>query len=379
MNRKRKPQQRQRTNRKIVRKSRGKRLGQHQLDVRVKRRDGCGIRRHFRLPLIAKIAGVTALLALAGFITSNALGRFLWNNPAYTLTEIEFETDGRMTRPIALEAAGVSTGVNVLALELEDIRDQLIALPQVKDATVVRVLPGELRISLKERHPIAWLDCPEQNIFPKVKAGGILLDDEGVALPCTQMRPEFVNFPSISARGLAAVKTGKPIDSDQVRCALELVKVSVAIFGDVGWEIVEIKLVNDYSLLARFNNHTKVTFKPSDIGRQVDDLRAIYEYSLQQGRLLLTVDLRPERNIPITYADSPTSLAVAESFGDEIPRAYPIIPFEKQEKPEQLDSLDPPPVQARRAIRALRSIPKAAASAPVGSPDADLSSILHRD
>lgn len=372
MNRKRKPKQSQRTNRKIVRKSRGKRLSQHQLDVRVKRRDGCGIRRHFRLPLIAKVLAGAAVLALAGFITSNALGRFLWNNPAYTLTKIEFETDGWMSRPIALETADVATGINVLSLDLEDIRDRLIALPQVKDATVVRILPDELHISINERHPIAWLDCPEQNIFPKVKAKGILLDDEGVALPCTHMRPEYVNFPSIAARGLAAVKLGKPIDSDQLVSALELTKVSNATFCDHDMEIVEVKLVNDYSLLARFNNHTKVTFKPTDIARQVDDLRAIFEDSLRKNRLLETVNLLPERNIPITYA---SKLPISDA-ADEVPRAIPV----KQPEPlRQLDSLGERDLPERRAVRARRSIPRAEASAPSVSTDTDLNSILYRN
>ena len=343
MNRKRKPQQRQRNNRKIVRKSRGKRLSRHQLDVRVKRRDGQGIRRHFRLPLIAKIVGIATIVGIAGFVTSNALGRFLWNNPAYTLTTIEFETDGWMTRPIALETADISTGVNVLSLDLEDIRDQLISLPQVKDATVVRVLPDKLGISIRERHPVAWLECAEQNIFPKVKAKGILLDDEAVALPCTQMRPEYVNYPTISARGLAAVKAGRPIDSEQIISALELTTVSNAVFCDHGLEIVEIKLVNDYSLLARFNNHTKVTFRLTDIGRQVDDLRAIFEDSLRKNRRLETVNLRPERNIPITYAkDLPVPIEL-----EAIPRAVPVNklePLESLERRVVPEQPDPPAV-----------------------------------
>ena len=211
MNRKRKPNQRKRANKKIVRKGRGTRLGQHVLDVKVKRREGEGIRRHIRLPLIAKIAGVAAALALVGYIGSNVLGRFLWNNPAYTLKTIEFESDGALTRALALEIAGVETEVNILRLDLKEIRDSLVALPQVRDASVVRVLPDKLGISVEERHPVAWLDCPEQNIFPKVQAKGILLDIEGVALPCRQMRKRYVNFPVIAARGLAAVVPGEPI------------------------------------------------------------------------------------------------------------------------------------------------------------------------
>jgi hypothetical protein len=365
MNRKRKPQQRKRANKKVVRNHRGKRLAQHQLDVRVKRREGAGVRRHFRLPLIAKVAGIAAVVAVVAFVTSNVLGRFLWNNPAYTLTTIEFETDGWLTRPIALETAEVDSGVNVLRLDLEDIRDRLIGLPQVKDATVVRVLPDKLGISVKERHPIAWLDCPEQNIYPKVKSNGILLDQEGVALPCQQMRQEYVNFPSIAANGLAAIKSGMPVGSDQLVSALELVTVSGEMFCDHGLEIVEIKLVNDYSMLARFNNHTKVTFKPSEIGRQVEDLRGIFEDSLRKNRLLETVNLLPERNIAITFARNPRPTAIPRA----IPRAIPVG------RGSEATAESQPP---RRAVRALRSIPARSTSTASGAIDPDLSSILNR-
>ena len=362
MNRKRKPQQRKRANRKISRNRRNKRLGKHQLDVRVKRREGAGIRRHIRIPVIAKVAAVAIAIAIFAFVGSNILGRFLWNNPAYTLTTVEFETDGWLSRPIALETAEVETGINVLKLDLEDIRERLIALPQVKDATVVRVLPDKLGISVTERHPLAWLDCPEQDIFPKVKANGILLDEEGVALPCQQMRQEYVNFPSISARGLAAVKPGRAVGSDQLVGALELVTVSNEMLYDHGLEIVEIKLVNDYSMLARFNNHTKVTFKPTDIERQVEDLRGIFEDSMRKNRLLETVNLLPERNIAITFARTrPASASLA------IPRGTPVEPQGAQ------------PRQARRAIRSVRSNPDPDPAARGATIDPDLTSILNRE
>ena len=364
MNRKRKPQQRRRANKKIVRQRRSQRLGIHRLDVKVKRRQGAGVRRRVQLPLVAKIAGIAVVLAICAYVGSNIVGRFLWNNPAYTLEIIEFETDGWLTRPAALETADVSSGVNVLRLDLEEIRDRIVGLPQVKDATIVRVLPDKLGISVKERRPMAWLNCPEQNIFPKVKANGILLDEEGVALPCTQMRAEYVHFPVVSAKGLAAVKPGQEIGSDQLVSALELATVCNETFYDHGLEIVKIELVNDYSLLARFNNHTKVTFKPSDIVRQVDDLRAIFEDSLRKNRLLETVNLLPDRNIPITYA---RNLPAA-------PRATPVEQAPDPGGPSTSGTgQEQESRQARRAVRAVRQIP-----ARDARPIDDLTSIMHQ-
>ena len=50
--------------------------------------------RYFPVVEMSGVMGIAAIIGIAGFVTSNALGRFLWNNPAYTLTVIDFETDG---------------------------------------------------------------------------------------------------------------------------------------------------------------------------------------------------------------------------------------------------------------------------------------------
>lgn len=364
MNRKRKPSQRQRANKKIVRNRRGKRVGQHQLDVRVKRREGEGIRRHFRLPLLAKVAAVVVGLVLVAYIGTNVLGRFLWNNPAYTLETIEFETDGWMSRAMALETAEVTTKVNILQLDLEEIRSRLLALEQVKDATIVRVLPDKLGISIRERHPIAWLECPEQNIFAKVKARGILLDREGVALPCTQMRPEYVNFPVIRAKGLPAVKPGLAVDSDQLLSALELAAESDEVFYDQGLEIVKIELVNDYSLLARFSNQTEVLFKLTEIRRHVEDLRAILASFQKRNVELESVNLLPDRNIAVTPVRRTPNPATREMALRATPVNRPAFSGVEAELP-------------RQARRVVRSVPRASATAEA-QPIDDLSSILNQ-
>ena len=366
MNRRRKPSQRKRANKKILRSRRGERVGRHQLDVRVKRRDGEGIRRHFRLPLIAKVAGIAIAVVFVAWIGVNILGRFLWNNPAYTLEQIEFETDGWLSRAIALETAEVDTGVNVLRLDLEEIRESLISMEQVKDATIVRVLPDKLGISIKERHPIAWLECPEQNIFAKVKARGILLDSDGVALPCTQMRPEYVHFPIIRAKGLAAVKPGEAIDSDQLLSALELASVSGDVFHEQGLEIVKIELVNDYSLLARFSNQTEVLFKLTEIRRHVEDLRAIMASFQEQNVELEFVNLLPDRNIAVR----PVRRTPGAGTREIAPRATPV----NNDPQRVVQSETEAPRQARRV---LRTVPRDAARVEA-SPIDDLGTILNR-
>jgi cell division protein FtsQ len=68
--------------------------------------------------------------------------------------------------------AGVLKGDPLLKVDLKKVRQKVITHPYVKDATVVRELPDTLRISVKERVPVAVVFGQE---FAMVDAEGVVL------------------------------------------------------------------------------------------------------------------------------------------------------------------------------------------------------------
>lgn len=68
--------------------------------------------------------------------------------------------------------AGVVKGDSLLRIDLEEVRRKVTTHPSVKEATVVRELPGTLRISVKERVPVAVVLGRQ---FTLVDAEGVVL------------------------------------------------------------------------------------------------------------------------------------------------------------------------------------------------------------
>ena len=82
---------------------------------------------------------------------------------------------GREDAPMAAvrKAIGVKTGAPILALSLDEMKEKLEAVPQVKTATIERELPNALHIRIQERQPIAiW----------QHEGKRWLIDDEGQVL-----------------------------------------------------------------------------------------------------------------------------------------------------------------------------------------------------
>lgn len=78
------------------------------------------------------------------------------------------------------QLAGVLKGDPLLRVDLKEVRRKVVSHPSVKDATVVREFPNTLRISVKERMPIAV-------VLGKKFA---LVDGEGVVLKILDSYPE---------------------------------------------------------------------------------------------------------------------------------------------------------------------------------------------
>jgi len=98
---------------------------------------------------------------------------------------------------------------NLLALDIHQLRKSIELLPWVKEASVQRILPDKLVISIKERVPIA---------FARVERGTVLVDEDGILL---ENKPETISrfdFPVLS--GLEAGFDVETVTRNKKRIAL---------------------------------------------------------------------------------------------------------------------------------------------------------------
>ena len=123
---------------------------------------------------------------------------FLLHDERFTIpssSAIRFEGNEHVTRAQLLSVFGGDVERNIFKVPLAQRRAELEQLPWVAHATVMRLLPGRLRVSVVERTPVAFVR--EGNHIGLVDANGVLLD-----MPVATRADAHYSFPVVT--GLSA-------------------------------------------------------------------------------------------------------------------------------------------------------------------------------
>jgi cell division protein FtsQ len=115
---------------------------------------------------------------------------------------------GEVTRAEMLPVFGEDIGRNVFFVPLAQRRKQLEQIPWVEKATVMRLLPDQLRIAVVERHPVAFVRQGQQ--IGLVDANGVLL-----TMPTSTMTKHHYSFPVVTG-----IDSGDPVSSRRARMAV---------------------------------------------------------------------------------------------------------------------------------------------------------------
>ena len=114
----------------------------------------------------------------------------------------------QVSRADMLPIFGEDIGRNIFFVPLSERRKQLEQIPWVERATVMRVLPDQIRVSLVERQPVAFTRVGEQ--IGLVDANGVLL-----SMPAAAMAQHHYSFPVITG-----IDPGDPAASRRARMAV---------------------------------------------------------------------------------------------------------------------------------------------------------------
>ena len=157
----------------------------------------------FVLCALTVLGGMTA----AGLVFRASLerdGRFriagTSNIQATGLTEV--------SRSEMLPVFGEDIGRNIFFVPLDTRRKQLEAIPWIERATVMRLLPDQIRVAVVERKPVAF--TRERQQVGLVDADGVLL-----SMPASAMAQHHYSFPV-----LTGIDRGDPSASRRARMAV---------------------------------------------------------------------------------------------------------------------------------------------------------------
>ncbi len=239
------------------------------------------------------------------------LDQVLFRNNDFRVSKIEIQTDGVLATDQIRRWAGVTTGQNLLALDLSRIKAELERVPAIRSATLERALPGTLRLRVVERVPLAEVQAPRTLPNGTVTVAVFHLDEDGCVLPpldprqrATPAPATAVEYPVITGIEFGELVPGRRITLPTVRAALDLL-IAYAESPMVGLDdLRRIDLVSPDILQASTVFGAEVIFSTRDFPKQLRRWREIYDYGLQSQRHLAWVDLAVANNVPARWLEA---------------------------------------------------------------------------
>jgi cell division septal protein FtsQ len=228
------------------------------------------------------------------------LDRVLYTNPRYVLNKIEIEPRGHFSERQIRLAAGLQPGENLWSLNLGQIKFDLEKLPYVSSAKVERHFPDTISIHIQERVPVVKIvglniDLGTRETFYLDRAGVVLKPREDDDVP---LLPEVIGLSDAEDE----LEPGKTLDQTSLMRALQIMEAIEHSRLNTMIGIQTIDLSNPLSITMTTRQNMTITFRLDYVDQQLQRLLQIVDYPDFQNRQIRTVDLTPDNNVPVTFA-----------------------------------------------------------------------------
>ncbi len=301
--------------------SASQRKQQHLLDVKIR----VGKERERRFRAVAGFVCKSVLwiaLAVGVWIgCKEGWRRWVWENPEYFVRDPEVKTDGTLTREQILSAAEIVEERNILTVDLGRSRAALEKLPQVESAEVLRTFPNHVAINVTERRPIAWVTLKKEE-DPTTSDHAFLIDARCIVLRSRVLLPEYYHLPVISGVETENLVPGQRVNAFDIQAALELVRLNA---DSTRFQVRNIDLAKGYCLVVTDQRRAKITFAFDKIDAQLGRLNRLLDVIEPTKQEIQTINLIPERNIPVTFFDPSAEVATDDAPDSAPPKPEPKV------------------------------------------------------
>jgi cell division protein FtsQ len=218
-------------------------------------------------------------------------------------SSIELDGNAHMTRAQLLGIFGEDVERNIFTVSLEQRRAELERLPWVAHATVMRLLPNRMRVSIVERTPVAFVR--QGSHIGLVDANGVLLD-----MP---VMSEHYSFPVVT--GIVA---SEPLSTRAARMKIfERFTSDLDASGEkISEELSEVDLSNPEDVKALIPDHSTEILVHFGEDSFLDRYRRFKEHLPEWRTLypkLSSVDMRYERQVVLEMQPGSSVAATASS------------------------------------------------------------------
>lgn len=214
---------------------------------------------------------IVALLEDTRDQAANALG--------FRIADLTVAGQNQLTKEEVLASAQVTGRSSLLFLDAEATRERLKANPWIADATVRKLLPGQLQIEIKEREPFA--------LWQKDRRVSVIAGD-GTVLEGF-VAPQLLTLPLVVGQGAETRAKDFLALLDRFPALREQVQASILV-GERRWNL-------------RLTNGTDVRLPEGDAGRALDQLMALERETKILTRDIVAVDLRLPDRVTVRLSD----------------------------------------------------------------------------
>jgi cell division protein FtsQ len=224
------------------------------------------------------------------------------NAAGFRILSVALSGNVHVSREEVLAIAGITGTTSLLFLDVAVVRDRLRTNPWIADATVLKLYPGELQVSLSERQAFA--------LWQKDRRVSVIAEDGTVLEPF--VAPGLLQLPLVvgegaetRAKAFLALLARYPVIRDQVRASI--------LVGERRWNL-------------RLRNGLDVRLPESDAAAAFDRLVALERDNKLTTRDIAAIDLRlPDRvTVRLSPAAAQSRLDAARDRKPAAKKAGPV-------------------------------------------------------
>jgi len=248
-----------------------------------------------RMHRVGAIVLMTVVLVGASWLAlegAQFIGQRLFSqNDRFLIERLSVSSDGRLHTDHVREYAHVEEGMNLFALDLQRLRDDLEVMPIVESVEVKRVLPDTLEVRIRERVARARLG-DESTGYP------LAMDHEGVVLGPSSVSP---HLPYIAGFRKSGLRPGVRVEDPSVKSALEVLALCDSPQFSRFIKVFKVDVSHPDYLDLRLQKGERVLLSRNDVQSKLSDLCDIIRHSADMGQAVAAVDMTVDRNFPVKY------------------------------------------------------------------------------
>ncbi len=266
------------------------------------------VRKNYRLHLsrgLKKALIIIPLVTILGFGGYYAVQSIREHAATLNISNIHVESEGYMSKQEILDMLDLQDGAHFISIDTKELTKKLEASPLIHHANVTANFPDTLNIQVQERFPLALIEM-EDGILTGQRER-FFICKEGHILPIIEgsFHQQFLHSPIWYVRptDYDQYSTEGRIKEQSLESIVELIEAINQHQLDALPAVTEIHRPKEWKIILSLETGTEVVMRTSDIKGQMERLITILQHARDNQRLVRSVNVIPEINPAVVYAD----------------------------------------------------------------------------